>query len=87
MYTILEHQILLLVCCLFQRQDEEEAMLIEMEKDSAVTATNIDDDIMVIMLQCSPFITFCLPAKSDSDDIMFCLHSYQGLRIERSLVY
>ena len=59
-FTILEHPILFLVCCLFQRQDEEEAMLIEMEKDSAVTATNIDDDIMVIMLQCSPFITLCL---------------------------
>ena len=27
-----------------------------------------------------------LPAKSDSD-VMFCLQSYQGLRIERSLVY
>ena len=27
-----------------------------------------------------------LPAKSDSD-IMFCLHGYQGLRIDRSLVY
>ena len=26
-----------------------------------------------------------LPAKSDSD-VMFCLHSYQGLRIDRSLV-
>ena len=27
-----------------------------------------------------------LPAKSDSD-IMICLQSYQGLRIDRSLVY
>ena len=27
-----------------------------------------------------------LPAKSDSD-IMFCLQSYQGLMIDRSLVY
>ena len=27
-----------------------------------------------------------LPAKSDSD-IMFCLQRYQGLRIDRSLVY
>ena len=27
-----------------------------------------------------------LPAKSDSD-AMFCLQSYQGLRIDRSLVY
>ena len=27
-----------------------------------------------------------LPAKSDSD-VMFCLQSYQGLRIDRSLVY
>ena len=27
-----------------------------------------------------------LPAKSDSD-IMFCLHSYQGLRTDRSFVY
>ena len=27
-----------------------------------------------------------LPAKSDSDD-MFCLLSYKGLRIDRSLVY
>ena len=26
-----------------------------------------------------------LPAKSDSDD-MFCLQSFQGLRIDRSLV-
>ena len=27
-----------------------------------------------------------LPAKSDSD-VMFCLQSYQGLRIDISLVY
>ena len=27
-----------------------------------------------------------LPAKSDSDD-MFCLQSYQGLVIDKSLVY
>ena len=27
-----------------------------------------------------------LPAKSDSDD-MFCLQSYYGLRIDRSLIY
>ena len=27
-----------------------------------------------------------LPAKSDSD-VMFCLQSYKGLRIDRSLVY
>ena len=27
-----------------------------------------------------------LPVKSDSD-VMFCLQSYQGLRIDRSLVY
>ena len=27
-----------------------------------------------------------LPAKSDSD-VMFCLQSYQGLTIDRSLVY
>ena len=27
-----------------------------------------------------------LPAKSDND-VMFCLQSYQGLRIDRSLVY
>ena len=27
-----------------------------------------------------------VPAKSDSD-VMFCLQSYQGLRIHRSLVY
>ena len=30
--------------------------------------------------------TTILPAKSDSD-VMFCLQSYQGLRIDRSLVY
>ena len=27
-----------------------------------------------------------LPAKSDSD-VILCLHSYQGLRIDRSLLY
>ena len=27
-----------------------------------------------------------LPVKSDSD-VVFCLQSYQGLRIDRSLVY
>ena len=31
-------------------------------------------------------ITTVLPAKSDSDD-MLCLQSYQGLMIDRSLVY
>ena len=30
--------------------------------------------------------TTALPAKSDSD-VMFCLQSYQGLKIDRSLVY
>ena len=30
--------------------------------------------------------TTVLPAKSDSD-VMFCLQSYQGLRINRLLVY
>ena len=30
--------------------------------------------------------TAVLPAKSDSD-VMFCLQSYQGLIIDRSLVY
>ena len=29
---------------------------------------------------------YCLPAKSDSD-VMFCLQSYLGLMINRSLVY
>ena len=31
-------------------------------------------------------ITTVLSAKSDSD-VMFCLQSYQGLTIDRSLVY
>ena len=31
-------------------------------------------------------ITTVLPARSDSD-FVFCLHSYQGLIIDRSLVY
>ena len=31
-------------------------------------------------------VSTVLPAKSDSD-VMFCLQSYQGLRIDRSLVY
>ena len=30
--------------------------------------------------------TTVLPAKSDSD-VMFCLQSYQGLKINRSFVY
>ena len=30
--------------------------------------------------------TFVLPANSDSE-VVFCLQSYQGLRINRSLVY
>ena len=33
-----------------------------------------------------PLISTVLPVKSDSD-ILFCLQSYQGLVIERSLVY
>ena len=32
------------------------------------------------------YICTVLPAKSESDD-MFCLQSYQGLRIDRSHVY
>ena len=32
------------------------------------------------------FAATVLPAKFDSD-IMFCLQSYQGLNIDRSLVY
>ena len=31
-------------------------------------------------------VSTVLPAKSDSD-VMFCLKSYQGLIIDRSLVY
>ena len=34
----------------------------------------------------SYYITTVLPAKSDSN-FMFCLQSYQGLIIDRSLVY
>ena len=39
-------------------------------------------------LQVSPYCIQCtvLPAKSDSD-VMFCPQIYQGLRINRSLVY
>ena len=32
------------------------------------------------------FIITVLPAKSDND-VMFCLQNYQGLIIDRSLVY
>ena len=48
--------------------------------------------IVMVCIIVSTTIPLCkytftvLPAKSDSD-IMFCLQSYQGLRIDRSLVY
>ena len=35
---------------------------------------------------CINYHATVLPAKSESD-VMFCLQSYQGLRIDRSLVY
>ena len=35
---------------------------------------------------CMAFVVTVLPAKSDSG-VMFCLQSYQGLRIDRSCVY
>ena len=34
----------------------------------------------------SMVLLIVMPAKSDSD-VMFCLQSYQGLIIDRSLVY
>ena len=34
----------------------------------------------------NPIAGTVLPAKGDSD-VMFCLHSYQGLITDRSLVY
>ena len=48
----------------------------------------------MLQMICSHFSTvfiinkfvIVLPAKSDSD-VMFCLHHYQGLIIDRSLVY
>ena len=39
--------------------------------------------LLKLYLKC---IVTVLPAKSDSD-VMFCLQSYQGLIIDRSLVY
>ena len=43
---------------------------------------------MLISIQLCVFqlVLTILPAKSDSD-VMFCLQSYQGLMIDRSLVY
>ena len=40
---------------------------------------------LIYLISTQPCATV-LPAKSDSD-VMFCLQSYQGLIIERSLVY
>ena len=44
--------------------------------------TNRTKDVFTI----NCFFCTVLPAKSDSD-LMVCLLSYQGLRIDRSLVY
>ena len=35
---------------MLQRQDEEETMLIEMDKDTTLAATNVGDDMMVMGL-------------------------------------
>ena len=44
-------------------------------------------DIVFIWPRLIPIVrSTVLPAKSDSD-IMFCLQSYQGLKIDRSFVY
>ena len=45
------------------------------------TCTRVNISAVFIFNACS-----VLPAKSDSDD-RFCLQSYQGLTIDRSLVY
>ena len=41
---------------------------------------------MMLQLFVIKMVSTVLPAKSDSD-VMFCLQSYQGLRIDRSRVY
>ena len=44
--------------------------------------------VFFVMIVCTNKMGYStvLPAKSDSG-IMFCLQSYQGLKIDRSLVY
>ena len=41
-------------------------------------------DIILVIMESNHYTV--LPTKTDSD-VMFCLQSYQGLRIDRSLVY
>ena len=45
----------------------------------------IDKKIIATLLTNIMLITTVVPAKSDSD-VIFCLQSYQGLSIDRSLV-
>ena len=42
-------------------------------------------EVLLCLKQGGKYTTI-LPAKSDSDDV-FCLQKYQGLMIDRSLVY
>ena len=49
-------------------------------------ANNKGSVILFLSVQVKIKSSTVLPAKSDSD-YMFCLQSYQGLRIDRSLVY
>ena len=51
------------------------------QEQTARRSTRMMRQLFVIKM-----VSTVLPAKSDSDD-MFCLQSYQGLLIDRSLVY
>ena len=56
---------------------------------SDIDGTNMYMHMCFHYLQMSRFETLrstVMPAKSDGD-VMFCLQSYQGIRIDRSLVY
>ena len=54
------------------------------KKHVFLSANILQGDIQIELVMVAEVTV--LPAKSDSD-VMFCLQSYQWLRIKRSLVY
>ena len=58
-------------------------MIIESYKNERYDMDIMQESVCSVI---NPIAGTVLPAKGDSD-VMFCLHSYQGLITDRSLVY
>ena len=72
-------------CCHRLKRTIKE-VLFKIRKYKLILSPNVSLLCELIIIFLCGLSTTVLPAKSNSD-VMFCLQSYQGLIIDRSLVY